>query len=265
MVNLLDQTVLVTGASSGIGRDVAIHAAEAGANLVLVARDVEKLSAVKEECIEVGGEYSNHFYLSIDMSDPDAISDGVETIFDNFEKVDVLVNAAGFGDFSTYLETDFETVEKMFRVNVLGLMLLTRLVASQMIEQGHGHIFNIGSMAGKITTPKSAAYSATKAAVIAFSDGLRLELKPFNIFVTTVNPGPVATNFFEVADHSGSYLNSVKNMVLDPDKLAVEIVNTFNRRKREINRPRYMEFASVLYKMAPTVGDYFAGTLGNRK
>ena len=144
-------------------------------------------------------------------------------------------------------------------------MLLTRLVASQMIEQGHGHIFNIGSMAGKITTPKSAAYSATKAAVIAFSDGLRLELKPFNIFVTTVNPGPVATNFFEVADHSGSYLNSVKNMVLDPDKLAVEIVNTFNRRKREINRPRYMEFASVLYKMAPTVGDYFAGTLGNRK
>ena len=119
MVNLLDQTVLVTGASSGIGRDVAIHAAEAGANLVLVARDVEKLSAVKEECIEVGGEYSNHFYLSIDMSDPDAISDGVETIFDNFEKVDVLVNAAGFGDFSTYLETDFETVEKMFRSNAL--------------------------------------------------------------------------------------------------------------------------------------------------
>lgn len=265
MVNLLDQTVVVTGASSGIGKDVAIHAAEAGANLVLIARNSEKLKEVKEACIQVGSEYSNHYYLSIDMSDPEQITEGVETIFSNFQKVDVLVNAAGFGDFSTYLETDFNVVEKMFRVNVLGLMLMTRLVASKMIDAGKGHIFNVGSMAGKIATPKSAAYAASKAAVIGFSDGLRLELKPLNVLVTTVNPGPVATNFFDVADHSGSYLQSVKNFVLDPDKLALEIVNNFNRKKREINRPRYMELASILYKMAPSVGDYLAGTFGNRK
>lgn len=265
MVNLLDQNVLVTGASSGIGRDVAINAAASGANVILIARNSDKLAEVKQECISVGSEYSNHYYLSIDMSNPEAISDGVETIFADFDNIDVLVNAAGFGDFSNYLDTDFDTVEKMFRVNVLGLMLMTRLVASHMINEGHGHIFNVGSMAGKISTPKSAAYSATKAAVIGFSDGLRLELKPFNIFVTTVNPGPVATHFFDVADHGGTYLDSVKKFVLDPNKLAVEIVNTFNRRKREINRPRYMELASVLYKMAPYVGDYLAGTLGNRK
>lgn len=265
MVNLLDQTVLVTGASSGIGKDVALNAAEAGANLILVARNSEKLAKVKEQCISLGSEYSNHFYLSIDMSDPEAIEKGAETIFSNFGQVDVLVNAAGFGDFNNYLETDFDTIEKMFRVNVLGLMLLTRLVASHMIENGHGHIFNVGSMAGKITTPKSAAYSATKAAVISFSDGLRLELKPLNIFVTTINPGPVATNFFNIADKSGNYLKSVSNFVIQPDKLAKEIVKTFNRKKREINRPRIMEFASVLYKMAPSVGDYIAGTFGNRK
>ena len=265
MVNLLDQTVVVTGASSGIGRDIAINAADAGANLILIARNTEKLKEVKEACMEVGSEYSNHFYLSIDMSNPEEISQGVETIFDNFSTVDVLVNAAGFGDFSNYLETDFALVEKMFKVNVLGLMLMTRLVAGHMIEAGHGHIVNIGSMAGKIATPKSAAYSATKAAVIGFSDGLRLELKPFKVFVTTVNPGPVATNFFEVADHSGKYLDSVKRFILDPNKLAIEIVNSFNRNKREINRPRYMELASVLYKMAPSMGDYLAGTFGNRK
>lgn len=265
MVNLLEKTVLVTGASSGIGKDVAIQAASAGANLILVARNTEKLAEVKQACVAVGSEYSNHFYLSIDMSDPKAIEQGVETVYDNFDNVDVLVNAAGFGDFSNYLETDFSTVEKMFRVNVLGLMLMTRLVASKMIENGSGHIFNIGSMAGKITTPKSAAYSATKAAVIGFSDGLRLELKPFNVFVTTVNPGPVATNFFDIADHTGSYINSVKRFIIDPEKLATEIVSTFNKKKREINRPRYMELASVLYKMAPSVGDYLAGTLGNRK
>jgi short-subunit dehydrogenase len=199
------------------------------------------------------------------MADPKAIVDGVETIEDNFATVDVLVNAAGFGDFSNYLDTDFDTVEKMFQVNVLGLMLMTRLVAKQMVAAGHGHIFNVGSMAGKIATPKSAAYAASKAAVIGFSDGLRLELNPLNVWVTTVNPGPVDTNFFEVADHSGTYLQSVKNFVLDPNKLAIEIVNSFNRKKREINRPRYMELASILYKMAPSVGDYLAGTFGNRK
>lgn len=265
MVNLLDQTVLVTGASSGIGKDIAIHAAESGANLILVARNTEQLQAVKQQCLAVGSEYSNHFYLSIDLSDEQAILDGVDTIYDNFQNIDVLVNAAGFGDFSNYLETDFSTVKKMFQVNVLGLMLLTRSVASHMIEREHGHIINVGSMAGKIETPKSAAYSATKAAVIGFSDGLRLELKPFNVFVTTVNPGPVATNFFKVADHSGNYLKSVEKFVLDPDKLAWEVVNVFNKKKREINRPRYMELASVLYKMAPSVGDYLAGTFGNRK
>jgi len=265
MTDLLNQTVIVTGASSGIGKDVAINAAKSGANLILVARNEEKLIQVKNECTRVGAESARHEYLIIDMSDPDQISKGVDQAYEINDDIDVLVNAAGFGDFSNYLETDFDTVEKMFRVNVLGLMLMTRLVASKMIDNGRGHIFNVGSMAGKITTPKSAAYAATKAAVIAFSDGLRLELKPFGVYVTTINPGPVATNFFDVADHSGSYLDSVKSFVLDPDKLAWDIVNAFNKNKREINRPRYMELAAVLYKLAPSIGDYFALTLGNRK
>lgn len=265
MTNLMNQTVIVTGASSGIGKDVAINAAKSGANLILVARNEDKLIQVKNECIRVGAENAHHEYLLIDMSDPKQITQGVEQAYQINDDIDVLVNAAGFGDFSNYLETDFGKIEKMFRVNVLGLMLMTRLVASKMIDNGRGHIFNVGSMAGKITTPKSAAYAATKAAVIAFSDGLRLELKPLGVYVTTINPGPVATNFFDVADHNGNYLDSVKNFVLDPDKLAWEIVNTFNRNKREINRPRYMELAAVLYKLAPSLGDYFAATLGNRK
>ncbi|KRN96540.1 SDR family NAD(P)-dependent oxidoreductase [Companilactobacillus kimchiensis] len=265
MANLLNQTVIVTGASSGIGKDVAINAAKCGANLILVARNEEKLIQVKNECIRVGAENARHEYLIIDMSDPEQIVAGVEKAHEINDDIDVLVNAAGFGDFSNFLDTDFDKIEKMFRVNVLGLMLMTRLVAANMIDNGRGHIFNVGSMAGKITTPKSAAYAASKAAVIAFSDGLRLELKTLGVYVTTVNPGPVNTNFFDVADHDGSYLDSVKHFVLDPDKLAWEIVNTFNKNKREINRPRYMELAAVLYKMAPSLGDYFASTLGNRK
>ncbi|CAJ1174725.1 SDR family NAD(P)-dependent oxidoreductase [Companilactobacillus nantensis] len=265
MTNLLNQTVIVTGASSGIGKDVAINSAKCGANVILIARSEDKLLEVKNECIRVGAESAQHEYLSVDMSDPAQINAAVEKIATISDDIDVLVNAAGFGDFSNYMDTDFDKIEKMFRVNVLGLMLMTRLIASGMIENGRGHIINVGSMAGKITTPKSAAYAASKAAVIAFSDGLRLELKPMGVYVTTVNPGPVNTNFFNVADHSGNYLDSVKYFVLDPDRLAWDIVNTFGRRKREINRPRYMELAAVLYKVAPELGDYFAATLGNRK
>jgi len=265
MTNLLNQTVVVTGASSGIGKDVAINAAKCGANLILIARSEDKLLEVKNECIRVGAENATHEYLSVDMSDPEQITKAAKDIFEISEDVDVLVNAAGFGDFSNYLDTDFEKIEKMFRVNVLGLMLMTRLLASGMIDNGRGHIINIGSIAGKIPTPKSAAYSATKAAVIAFSDSLRLELRQLGVYVTTVNPGPVNTNFFNVADHSGNYLDSVKYFVLDPDKLAWEIVNTIGRPKREINRPRSMAMAAVLYKLAPSIGDYFAATLGNRK
>ncbi|APX72937.1 SDR family oxidoreductase [Companilactobacillus allii] len=265
MSNLLNQTVLVTGASSGIGKDVAINAAKLGANLILVARNEDKLSQVKNECIRVGAESAHHEYILIDMSDPKQINSGVDQAFEIFENIDILVNAAGFGDFSKYLDTDFATVEKMFRVNVLGLMLMTRLVAGKMIDNGHGHILNVGSMSGKMSTPKSSVYSATKAAVIAFSDGLRLELKPLNVKVTTINPGPVATNFFSIADHNGGYLDSVKAFVLDPDKLAWKIVGAFNTNKREINLPRLMELGAVLYKLAPNVGDYFAATLGNRK
>lgn len=265
MTSLLNQTVVVTGASSGIGKDVALNSAKLGANVVLIARNEEKLKEVKNECIRVGAESAHHEYIIVDISDPKAIISGVDEIFNLVNQVDILVNAAGFGDFSSYLETDFSTVEKMFRVNVLGLMLMTRLIAEKMIPNNNGHIINIGSMAGKMTTPKSAAYAATKAAVIAFSDGLRLELKPLGIHVTTVNPGPVATNFFDVADHKGNYLESVQKFVLDPDRLAWDIVNSFNTNKREINRPRYMELAAVLYKLAPSIGDYLASTLGNRK
>ena len=128
-----------------------------------------------------------------------------------------------------------------------------------------GHIINIASMAGKMATPKSTIYSATKFAVIGFSNALRLELKPFGIHVTTVNPGPIETNFFNIADPNGSYLDKIGAMVLQADDLAKEIVNTFGKNKREINRPRLMNTAAFFYQVFPTIGDYLAGGIFNKK
>lgn len=263
MNDLRGKTVAITGASSGIGSQVAIQAAMRGANVILMARRITQLNDIKKMCDQFNNGNSQVYKL--DVSNMNNIDEVVADIYSKNIKIDVLLNAAGFGDFTNFAEVDFSTVENMFKVNVLGMMYLTRLIAAKMIKNESGHILNVGSMAGKIPTPKAAAYSATKAAVIAFSDSLRQELYPFNINVTTINPGPVDTDFFDIADHTGEYLKTVNFVVLDPEKLAIEIVDTFGHKKREINRPQIMNIASVLYKMAPNLGDMFVRKLGNMK
>jgi len=155
--------------------------------------------------------------------------------------------------------------EKMFRVNVLGMMYVTQLVAIQMAERKQGHIINIASQAGKIATPKSTIYSATKFAVMGYSNALRLELKPLNIYVTTVNPGPIETNFFDIADESGNYLEKVGRMVLNPVMVANRIVELIGTSKRELNLPYLMEVAGKLYSLFPRTGDFLALTFFNNK
>ncbi len=149
--------------------------------------------------------------------------------------------------------------------NVLGMMVLTQKIAIQMAEQKAGHIINVASIAGKIATPKTAVYSATKFAVIGFSNALRLELKPVGVHVTTVNPGPIETAFFDQADPSGNYLANLGSIVLEPNKLARTIVKNMIHPKREINRPHIFGAAAKLYTLFPSVGDYMAGSLFNKK
>ena len=107
-------------------------------------------------------------------------------------------------------------------------------------------------------------YSATKFAVLGFSNALRLELKPFGIHVTTVNPGPIETAFFDQADPSGNYLASLGTFVLEPTKLAKTIVKAMIHPKREINRPQVMGVAAKFYTLFPAIGDYLAGSLFNK-
>ena len=101
--------------------------------------------------------------------------------------------------------------------------------------------------------------------MLGFSNALRLELKPANVYVTTINPGPIETNFFDLADPSGNYLANLGSVVLDPQKLAKVIVKRMGEPTREINRPRVMEAASRLYTLFPHVGDFLAGSIFNKK
>ncbi len=259
---LMGQVVVITGGSSGIGRAIALQAAAEGATVVLLARTLAKL-----ETVRVAAQKRSHrpaFAFQLDVADPANIETVWQEILATVSHVDVLVNAAGFGVFKEALATPMSVAESMFRTNVLGMMYMTRLAGRQMISQGKGHILTIASMAGKIATPKSAVYAATKSAVIAYDNALRMELKPAGVQVTTINPGPVATNFFKTAK-AEDYEQAIAAFALDPDKLAVRIVRAFNRPVREINAPAIMNVASIVYPMVPRVGDWLAGTIFNRK
>lgn len=261
--NLTDRNVIITGASSGIGSKVAYQLAKKGANLDLIARRVDNLTSVEQKCKALGAHsVSIH---SLDVSNAKDVEATVEQIISKDGHIDILINAAGFGDFSKFENTNYSLWTKMFKVNVLGTMLMCRLIAANMIDNDLGQIINIGSMGGKIATPKSTIYSASKAAVIAFSNSLRLELRPLNIQVTTINPGPVKTDFFKIADHTGTYIQSVGKIMLDPTKLAKEIVNCIGRPVRELNRPRIMELGHIAYELMPWLGDLITESVGNLK
>ncbi len=262
-MKLADKVVLVTGGSTGLGEQICYAAAKQGAIVIVCARRINLIGQVKERCMELSGKAAYAFQL--DVANPDSIDSLLAKIKQEVGKVDVLVNNAGFGHFEDFVSFDMELARNMFEVNVLGMMLLTQRIAVEMLADQRGHIINIASMAGKMATPKSAVYSATKFAVLGFSNALRLELKPFNIFVTTVNPGPIKTEFFDKADPSGNYLENVDGLILDAQDLAQQVVKQMLRPKREINRPLAMEVAARFYQLFPQIGDYLAGGVFNKK
>ncbi len=261
--DLAGKVVVITGGSAGLGEQIAYTCAEKGAVVVVCARRIQLIGKVRTECERKRGVPAYAYQL--DISSPENIDEIYEKITTEIGHVDVLVNCAGFGLFENFVDFDFEVARQMFEVNVLGLMYLTQKFAIDMSERGFGHIINIASQAGKIATAKSSVYSATKFAVIGFSNALRLELKPLGVFVTTVNPGPIATDFFDKADRSGEYLASVDWIVLNPKELAQKIVRSMGSSKREINSPVILEAASKFYQLFPHLGDYFAGSLFNKK
>ena len=204
--NLQGRIVLITGASSGMGEQIAYQAAKKGAIVIGCARRIEKLEEVVATCRRISG--NDAYAFQVDVSIPNQIERVVEKVESSIGPIDVLVNDAGFGLMKEALDFDMAIAERMFRVNVLGLMYMSKYVALHMAERRRGAIINIASIAGKIATPKASVYSATKFAVLGYSNALRLELKPLGISVLTVNPGPVRTDFFDIADESGHYLQS---------------------------------------------------------
>ncbi len=184
------RTALVTGASSGIGRATALQLASQGYQVYAAARRTEKV----KEALVVGIEP-----LYLDVNSEESIQQAIDTIMQATGRIDVLVNNAGYGLYGTIEEVSLGDAREQFEVNVFGLMSLTKRVLPIMRQQRSGHIVNVSSIVGKFALPTGGWYAASKHALEALSDALRLEMKPFGVKVVVVEPGVIKTEFSEVS------------------------------------------------------------------
>lgn len=195
-----DKVALITGASSGIGLELAKLAAADGRNLVLVARRKERLNEVKRE---LEGKYQIEIQvIADDLSDPDAPNRIMAQLTKHKISVDVLINNAGFGVVGDFAMTDWEKEQSMLQVNMVALTALTKLLLPGMLERKQGRILNVSSTAAFVPGPGMALYYASKAYVQSFSEALSEELAGTGVTVTALCPGPTQTEFSKVAGYS---------------------------------------------------------------
>ncbi|MBY3116442.1 MULTISPECIES: SDR family oxidoreductase [Rhizobium] len=195
MTNINGKIALVTGASSGIGAATALKLAEAGAKVGIAARRTDKLADLKKEIVSKGGEA---LVIEMDVVDPASVEAGVKKLVGAYGSIDILVNNAGLMPLSDVDQFKVDEWHRMVDVNVKGLLNTMAAVLPQMINQHSGHIFNMSSIAGRKVFKGLSVYCATKHAVTAFSDGLRMEVgQKHNIRVTCIQPGAVATELYD--------------------------------------------------------------------
>jgi hypothetical protein len=193
---------LITGASAGIGREFARQLADRAQSIVLLARRTERLAQLRQELLNRKPNLEVHIF-AVDVADEAQIQSLVESLGRDKIDVDLLINNAGLGDAGPFATSDLTRNEQMLLVNVMALTSLTRQLLPQMIAKRHGGILNVSSSAGFLPIPGDAVYAATKAYVTNFSEALRAELRGTGVSVCALCPGPVQTEFQEVARRQG--------------------------------------------------------------
>lgn len=198
----MKKIALITGATSGIGEACARRFADGGYNLIITGRRAEKLAAIKEDIEAQGTKVKT---LTFDVRDADAAETAINSLEPEWRNLDVLINNAGL---ALGLDKEFEgdpvDWNTMIDTNIKGLLTMTRLIVPGMVKRNEGHVINIGSVAGDAAYACGNVYCATKAAVKALSDGLRIDVADTAVRVTNLKPGLVETNFSNVRFHGDS-------------------------------------------------------------
>ncbi|WCR29811.1 SDR family oxidoreductase [Paenibacillus thiaminolyticus] len=251
--------VLITGASSGIGALTAQAVAAKGAVPVLTGRSRNKLEAA------VLGITAEHAVYTMDVTSDDDVERVITDVLKRFGRIDILLNNAGYGEFERVTDMSVARFAGMMDVNYMGVVRCTKAVLPHMLARRDGHIVNIASMAGKIGSPKSAGYSATKHAVLGFTNALRMELAGTGVAVSAVNPGPVDTPFFELADPSGQYVSNVRWFMMPPEKVVRHLLRIMETRRQEVDLPWLGALGMRFYSLFPRISNRIAARLLNKK
>lgn len=233
-VYLGGKVVLITGASSGIGRAAAKTFAAQGAHVILAARRRDLLESLEQELQSYGVQV---LVVETDLLNDDDIDALADVALKAFGRVDVLINNAGLAVGGAFESLDPDEIRRAIRLNVTSLIRLTQLTVPRMIEQGGGVVVNVGSVAGGIFTPGQSAYAATKAAVHGFSVALRRELYGTGVFVSEVKPGWTRTPMIggiDNGDIDSIMMNNALFPVQSADYVAGQIVNAVRYHKAEV-------------------------------
>jgi short-subunit dehydrogenase len=214
----MNKTALITGATSGIGYELAYIHAKQGGNVVLVARSKDKLEQIKKD---LENKYKIDVYIiEKDLSLKDSAKNVYDELIKNNITVDYLINNAGFGDYGFFNESDWGKLDQMINLNITALTQLTKLFLSDMIKRQEGKIMNVASTAAFQSGPTMAVYYATKAYVLSFSEAINNEVKNSGVTVTTLCPGATQSGFQEAASLQESRL--VKGRKLPTSKEVAE-------------------------------------------
>ncbi|MFG6685153.1 SDR family NAD(P)-dependent oxidoreductase [Mariniflexile sp. HNIBRBA6329] len=189
------KTALITGATSGIGHATAYEFAKQGINLVLCGRRLERLHTIQEALSKL----TNVHILNFDVRDKTETFKAIESLPENFKQIDILINNAGNAHgLDPINEGSIDDWDAMMDINVKGLLYVSKAIIPQMTKRKSGHIINIGSSAGKEVYPKGNVYCGSKHAVLAITEGMRMDLNPYGIKVGAISPGLVETEFSQV-------------------------------------------------------------------
>ena len=246
--DFLGRTALITGASSGIGRLLALRIAAAGARVGLVSRREPELEALAEEIRAGGGEA---IPLVCDVADRQQALTTAEKAVDALGRIDVLINNAGYGHHRRFLDWDLEDMERLMRVNFLGTLYFTKALLPAMVERGRGWLVFIASAAGRIAPADETAYAASKHAMVGLAGSLSLEVEDAGVHVLTVCPGAIRTPFFD--DEALARLPAVaRRQMAEPEDLVEAIMDALARGKRELTFPRWIASGYVAQALAPS-------------
>jgi short-subunit dehydrogenase len=251
------RVVFITGASSGIGRATALACAKAGYHVVGTARRAARLDALAQEIDQLEGDHGDFLAIAGDVRAADALQSAITQAVDRFERLDVLIANAGVGHRGAFVDSGWDEIETLLRVNIDGVLHSVRFAVPEMRKSGGGHVITISSIAYNLVSPNAAVYAASKAFVTSMANSLRLELAKDDIYVTDFLLGRTETEFNSSRLGEGARKTS-SLPVMPAEQVAASIVDVIqNPRPKLTLRPidRLIVLANRLF---PNVVGWFA-------